>query len=131
MKDFDYALNRLQRDLDSLREEYSQFSKFTAKFLKVCRLEGIEKVSIGRDHRSIESSRGFVFGPKGSVFSDERSKSGDPAVWNVVQSLNISGGAGNGGQHQVSSDAMLIEGVYHFKKGRWFKVDLLEDEDND
>ena len=116
----------LHDDIKISIEEYKEALESTNKFLEDCAKSGLRKVSIQRKHKSIPESMDFAFGPSGSVFgigiNDSRDESGWPAIWGVVQRAGISGGAGNANQHQIRSDT-LIDGVYHFRSGKWMKIE--------
>lgn len=88
---------------------------------KVCG-HHINMVSIGRKTELIESAKSYPFGCCDSVFADGRGRDGWPTIWGVVNEMGISGGAGNTGQHQVTCDAKLIDGVYEFKDKKWRKI---------
>ena len=80
-------------------------------------------VSIGKRTDLIESAKGFPFGCGNSVFADGRDRDGWPTIWGVVEEMGISCGVGNTGQHQVTCDAKLIDGVYEFKDKKWRKIE--------
>jgi hypothetical protein len=116
----------LGEELKSLSAKVTSAALFTEKFLDACREEGLKKIAIGVSHDSIPESVSFPFGPDNSVFSNRKNSklSGSPAIWEVVRKLGISGGCGNGDQHQLTIEgkARLIDGVYHLKDGSWKKV---------
>jgi hypothetical protein len=80
-------------------------------------------VSIGKRTDLIESAKNYPFGCGGSVFADSRSRDRWPTIWAIVEEMGISGGAGNTGQHQVTCDEKLIDGVYEFKDKKWRKIE--------
>ena len=96
---------------------------FTLRFLKCCSKHHIKLVSIGKRTNLIESTKSYPFRCDGSVFADGISRDGWPTIWGVVEEMRISGGAGNTGQHEVSCDAKLIDGVYEFKNKKWRKIE--------
>ena len=106
---------------NSLAEAYAEAEDFTLRFLKCCSKHNIKMVSIGKRTDLIESAKGFPFGCGNSVFADGRDRDGWPTIWGVVEEMGISGGAGNSGQHQVTCDAKLIDGVYELKDKKWRK----------
>lgn len=120
MKDLRESQKHLESEIKSLRQEIKEYSKFTDTFLKKCNKAGIKKVGIGK---VLDES--WPFGSRGSVFTDGkiRGKTNWPAIWGVVEEMGISGGCGNGGQHQVSSEAKLLEGIYELKDGKWLRTD--------
>ena len=128
--EFRYKFDELQKQIESLKakadsiaEAYAEAEDFTLRFLKCCSKHHIKLVSIGKRTDLIESANGFPFGCGGSVFADGRDRDGWPTIWGVVNEMGISGGAGNTGQHQVSCDAKLIDGVYEFKDKKWRKIE--------
>ena len=128
--DFGYKFDELQKQIkcleekaNSLAEAYAEAEDFTLRFLKCCSKHNIKTVSIGKRTDLIESAKSWPFGCGGSVFADGRCRDGWPAIWGIVEEMGISGGAGNTGQHQVSRDAKLIDGVYEFKDKKWRKIE--------
>lgn len=125
---FGYELESLEQRQKSLAEDFQRLEAkvtaatlFTEKFLETCRKEGLKKIAIGVSHKSLPQSVSFPFGPDGSVFSDSKTSKFDrPAIWEVVGQLGISGGCGNGDQHQLTREgqAQLIDGAYHLKNGK-------------
>ena len=120
--EFGYKFDELKKQIEclvakanSLAEAYAEAEDFTLRFLKCCSKHNIKMVSIGKRTDLIESAKGFPFGCGNSVFADGRDRDGWPTIWGVVEEMGISGGAGNTGQHQVTCDAKLIDGVYEFK----------------
>ena len=127
--EFGYKFDELQKQIelleakaDSLAEAYAEAEDFTLRFLKCCSKHNIKTVSIGKRTDLIESSKNFPFGCSNSVFADGRGRDGWPTIWGVVEEMGISGGCGNTGQHQVSCDTKLIDGVYEFKDKKWRKI---------
>ena len=113
----------LEAKANSLAEAYAEAEDFTLQFLKCCSKHHIKLVSIGKRTNLIESTKRYPFGCGGSVFADGRSRDGRPTIWGIVEEMGISGGAGNAGQHQVTCDAKLIDGVYEFKDKKWRKIE--------
>ena len=127
--EFGYKFDELQKQIEcleekanSLAEAYAEAEDFTLRFLKCCRKHNIKTVSIGKRTGLIESAKNFPFGCSNNVFADGRGRDGRPTIWGVVAEMGISGGCGNTGQHQVSCDAKLIDGVYEFKDKKWRKI---------
>ena len=128
--EFGYKFDELKKQIEclvakanSLAEAYAEAEDFTLRFLKCCSKHNIKMVSIGKRTDLIESAKGFPFGCGNSVFADGRDRDGWPTIWGVVEEMGISGGAGNTGQHQVTCDAKLIDGVYEFKGKKWRKIE--------
>ena len=121
-KDFQEEVKELQEKANSLAEAYAEAEDFTLRFLKCCSKHHIKLVSIGKKTELIESSKTYPFSCSGSVFAEGRSRDGWPTIWAIVEEMGISGGAGNTGQHQVTCDAKLIDGVYQFKDRKWRKI---------
>ena len=128
--EFGYKFDELQKQIkcfegksNYLAEAYAEAEDFTVRFLKCCSKHNIKTVSIGKRTDLIESAKNFPFGCGDSVFADGRGRDGWPTIWGVVNEMGISGGAGNAGQHQVSCDAKLIDGVYEFKDKKWRKIE--------
>ena len=121
-KDFQEEVKELQEKANSLAEAYAEAEDFTLRFLKCCSKHHIKLVSIGKKTELIESSKTYPFSCSGSVFAEGISRDGWPTIWAIVEEMGISGGAGNTGQHQVTCDAKLIDGVYQFKDRKWRKI---------
>ena len=128
--EFGYKFDELQKQIEclvakanSLAEAYAEAEDFTLRFLKCCSKHHIKLVSIGKRTNLIESTKSYPFDCEGSVFADGRDRNGWPAIWGIVEEMGISGGAGNTGQHQVTCDAKLIDGVYEFKDKKWRKIE--------
>ena len=128
--EFGYKFDELKKQIEclvakanSLAEAYAEAEDFTLRFLKCCSKHNIKMVSIGKRTDFIESAKGFPFGCGNSVFADGRDRDGWPTIWGVVEEMGISGGVGNTGQHQVTCDAKLIDGVYEFKDKKWRKIE--------
>ena len=128
--EFGYKFDELKKQIEclvakanSLAEAYAEAEDFTLRFLKCCSKHNIKMVSIGKRTDLIESAKGFPFGCGNSVFADGIDRDGWPTIWGVVEEMGISGGAGNTGQHQVTCDAKLIDGVYEFKDKKWRKIE--------
>ena len=115
-------VKELEEKANSLAEAYAEAEDFTLRFLKCCSKRHIKLVSIGKKTELIESAKNFPFGYGGSVFADDIGSDGWPTIWRVVEEMGIYGGCGNSGQHQVSCDAKLIDGVYEFKDKKWRKI---------
>lgn len=116
-------IKSLEEKANNLAEAYAEAEDFTLRFLKCCSKHHIKLDSIGKRTDLIESTKSYPFGCGGSVFADGRSRDGWPAIWGIVEEMGISGGAGNTGQHQVTCDAKLIDGVYEFKDKKWRKIE--------
>jgi len=121
----------LRKDIEVLSSMMESAKVFTANFLSKCSDVGYDRVSIGKKHPSVESTKHYPFGAAGSVFAGNSGGAdvrvnGSPAIWRIVERMGISGGCGNGHQHQVN-DARLIDGVYHFRDGSWYRVEDLDD----
>ena len=121
-KDLQEELREFQERANSLAKAYAEAADFTLRFLKCCSKHHIELVSISKKTELIESSKTYPFNCDDSVFADNRSRDGWPTIWAVVEEMGISCGCGNSGQHQVSCDAKLIDGVYEFKDKKWRKI---------
>lgn len=127
---FEISFNEIEKDLEKISErqkklsdDFEQAKIFTAKFLSACSRRKIKLVSIGEQTDLIKSSKEWSFGHSYSVFSEENDRKGFPKIWDVVSEMGISGGCGNSNQHQISSEGLsrLINGVYEFSNGKWYK----------
>ena len=60
-----------------------------------------------------------------NVFANGENEYGFPKIWDVVSEMNISGGCGNGAQHQIdlAASARLIDGVYELQDGAWHRLE--------
>lgn len=124
MKDYNYAIKNLETALSSLKKELADAKNITTNVLAECKKQGIKRVSIGKRTDKIESAKNWgSWGCQGSIFADERTKDGWPAIWRVAEATKIGGGCGNSGQYQVRQDANLMEGVYELKGNVWRKVE--------
>lgn len=118
----------LEKRIGALENDLAEARTFTAEFLACCQKHGIETVAINCKSDLVESTKHWPFDYNGSVFADrDRDYGGGqkwPAIWEVVKEMEISGGAGNNGQHQIGGAKayMLIDGVYQLKDGCWMKV---------
>ena len=121
--DLPEEVKALDQKANALLESYAEAEDFTLRFLKCCRKHNIKLVSIGTRTELIESSKTYPFSCCGSVFADGRSSDGWPTIWGIVNEMGISGGCGNSGQHKVSCDAKLIDGVYELKDKKWRKIE--------
>ena len=128
--EFGYKFDELKKQIEcleakanSIAEAYAEAEDFTLRFLKCCSKHHIKLVSIGKRTDLIESAKSWPFGCDGSVFADGKGRDGWPTIWGVVEEMDISGGSGNTGQHQISCDAKLIDGVYEFKDKKWRKIE--------
>lgn len=121
-KAFEEGLKNAESNLENLKKEYEETKNKTSEFLEICSKVGIKKVGISKRDDSFKESLGWGFSEKWSVFADERTEDGWPAVWKAVEIMDISGGCGNSGQHQISDKAthFLQEGIYEFKNGKWY-----------
>jgi hypothetical protein len=117
-------ISALSNKADKMAQAYAEAEDFTRKFLARCSAHKIKLVSIGFSTDLIEGCKSYPWGCEGSVFAEGRAEDGFPAIWSVVEELGISGGAGNGYQHQVSRDAQskLVDGLYEFKNKKWHKI---------
>ena len=128
---FDYKFDEIKEEIeklkikaDKLAAAYAEAEDFTENFLKKCYEHGVELVSIGIRTNLIKGCQEFPFSCDNSVFAEKRDITGIPAIWFVVEELNISGGAGNDCQHQINQFAQskLIDGIYEFKDKKWYKI---------
>lgn len=120
--DLQGEIKHLEAKADALAKAYAEAEDFTVRFLKCCSKHHIKLVSIGKKTDLIKGSKSYPFGCGGGVFADEYNREGYPAIWRVVEEMGISGGAGNGGQHQVTREAKFVDGVYEFKDKKWRKI---------
>jgi hypothetical protein len=129
--DWSYKFENLQNEIkclseraDKLAQAYADAEDFTRKFLTQCSKHHIKLVSIGMRTELIDGCKDYPFDTHGSVFAEGRTKDGWSSIWEVVSELDISGGAGNKFQHQVSYEAevKLVDGVYEFKDKKWHKI---------
>jgi hypothetical protein len=120
----DFTVNYLAQ-IKELKQELVEARKFTQIFLNECGKQGIKRVSIGVVSDKVPATKGWNY-PEGSVFQFPSGKKGNKvgswvAIWDVVEKLGISGGCGNGDQHQVANDN-LVEGVFELKGKMWRKI---------
>lgn len=129
---FAYEIKKLKRRieedtsaLETLTTQFEHATEFTGEFLDECAKTGMTKVGIQKTHKSIPTSVTFPFGSCGNIFGAGRDKTGWPAIWGVVERCGISRGCGNTDQHQANCEN-LIDGVYHLRKGKWFRLKNLD-----
>ena len=123
-KEIKQEIENLQKKADKLAVAYAEAEDFTEKFLKRCSDHKIKLVSIGVRTDLIEDCKDYPWGCEGSVFAEGRATDNYPAIWSVVEELDISGGVGNGYQHQINryAQSKLIDGIYEFKDKKWHKI---------
>ena len=117
-------LESLEKEIEKQEKDYTECLFFTDKFLKRCSAHKIKAVCINERNPIVKESITYPFGEKGSVFANGRTKDDVPAIWRVVEEMDISGGCGNTNQHQINELGMskLIDGVYEYKDGKWNKI---------
>lgn len=127
-----FKLDILKEDAEQLRldteKECAKIIDATVKtveFLDTCEKLGLTVVGINEiPEKRIVS---WPFRGMGSAFGNgPKSKgggyhNGSPAIWKAVELHGISGSCGNTGQHSLTKDAPLIDGVYELRKGNWIK----------
>jgi len=125
------VIRTLREQLTNIEKSLKEAGTYTDAFLEVCKKHSIKKVAIGVPHSSVKSSIewGGAHRTSGSVFADAEDDGKWPSIWKVARDAGVSGGAGNSGQHQLSlnAQALLIEGVYHYKAGKWKRLEGKED----
>ena len=98
-------------------------NELTKKLLTECSKHKIKRVAIGVYDENIESCRGWTYHYNGSIFTENiRDKDGWPAIWGIVENLDIAGSCGSSGQHDIIQ-GKIDDGIYQFKDGEWEKVD--------
>lgn len=111
------------QQLDALQSQLREAAKKTEELLAIASEVGVTALSIGKKHPLV-GNEAWSFGYAGSIFTPkENEHEGWPAAWHIARVAGISGGAGNGGQHQVDA-TNLIDGVYECRGGEWFRVDV-------
>lgn len=124
IRNFDHEFNELEDSVKQLKKDYSEYKKNTVNFLKECGKFGIKLVSVGKKTEKIECSSSFPFETNNSVFAyGDVQYQNYPAIWTALNNLKISGGCGNGHQHELNDTAKLIEGVYELKNEIWKQVE--------
>lgn len=114
--------NALQQ-LELLQSQLQHAATKTEELLAIASEVGVTAVSIGKKH-TLVGNEGWPFGFTGSIFTPKDAEhEGWPAAWHIARKAGVSGGAGNGGQHQVDT-SNLIDGVYECRDGVWSRVDL-------
>lgn len=106
--------------LEVFKKKYKQHRDYTSIFLNVCRKYKIKRVAVGVSCADMDRCKNWPFDFSGSVFTDDTrdKRTGNPAIWQVLRELNIMG-CGNSNQAQFNSEAMLIDGIYEYKNGKW------------
>ena len=112
--------NEALKAVSELQAKYKESIKLTNAFLKQCAKNGIKRVSIGENDRTLEVCRSWPFGFSGSIFSNSARKEGSPALWKTLNECNIGYSCGNGDQAQTGN-TKLVNGIYAFKDGAWEK----------
>ena len=122
------ALANLQ---DSIAEANGQIARVeaarakTAEVLTLAGERGVDRVAIGKSHDSMPATIGCGDWARSSMFQhppDKDDATGWPVIWGVAKECGVHGGCGNRGQVQVNGE-MLIDGVYHLREGKWFRVE--------
>lgn len=114
--------NALQ-ELEILQSQLQHAATKTEELLAIASEVGVTALSIGKKHPLV-GNEGWPFGYAGSIFTPKADQhAGWPAAWHIARTAGVSGGAGNGGQHQVDT-SNLIDGVYECRGGIWSRIDL-------
>ena len=112
------ALNRVK----SLKASYKESVKFTNVFLKKCAKNGIKRVAIGKEDKTLERCKSWPFGFSDSIFTNKaRTNNDNVALWETLNECSIPYSCGNGDQAQVG-ETSLVDGVYAIKNGVWKKL---------
>lgn len=92
----------------------------TRRVLSECKKAGYKRICVECADSAVPISVSFPFGPKGSIFALPNRRSGDgwPAIWKIIENLEIWEGCGNGQQVAVKS-GVLDQGYYYLVNGKW------------
>lgn len=110
-------IEQLIKQAEAIRDQIKVAAENTKTVLDVCDALGVVAVGIGARDETFKDSAGHPFGYDGSIFVDGRDKAGWPLAWAVAQKAGVSGGCGNGGQHQTRGQ--FLNGVYRCVDGVW------------
>lgn len=118
------ALEKLNSEYKNCVTEFKKASQFTEKFLKECAKKGITRIAIQEYDNDLKSCKNWPFEYDNNVFTNEAKTSEWPAIWGVLKKFGIDGGCGNSMQHNLNEkgQALLVDGVYQLKAGKWLKV---------
>lgn len=108
----------MQEQIDSLKADYEKSLQFTNAILKKAEEYGIKNLGINKTSKLVQESPWE--GAPSSLFAKERHENGWPAVWKLAQDF-FPGSCGNSGQYQIPSDALVIDGIYSLKNGKWIR----------
>ena len=122
MRTLETRILTLHHQWEQLYRAYGDAHDFTMTFLEACQKNGISIVSIQTKTDLIPETKTFPFGVRGSVFSDDVSVGGWPAIWLAVRDAGLQDGCGNGNQMQTNC-SKLVDGVYELKDGKWRRID--------
>lgn len=96
----------------------------TKRLLEECAKAGYTRVAVKMVHKTIPSSKNWPFEPDYSIFVYPDKEESFPKIWDITEKLRINGKTGNHGQASINFlvSHLLNKGVYHFKKGKWVKI---------
>lgn len=108
---------------------------YKEEFLKLCKKFKYTDVVVGKiKHPNIPDSYWWSENSNSSyVIANKKSKDGKnldnrydgwPAIWKIVEILNISGGAGNSHQHQIKYNSMC-NGAYTLINDEWVELEVI------
>ena len=115
---------RIQSTLDDLSARVEQAKTFTAQVLAAAERVGATRVGLNTYDDTVYSYGEFAFSSSGSLFCKGSHENGRPLAWKVAEEAGISGGCGNGDQHQVRNARMLIDGIYELRDGVWHTAEV-------
>lgn len=118
------AADAALQNAEQLQRDYVAAKDYTSDLLEKCAQQGITKVSVSKKHKSVPSSEKWPWHGRGNIFafSPKNQEQDHPAIWGVVAAAGIGRGCGNNDQYSID-DSGLVDGVYHYKQGKWKKVD--------
>jgi hypothetical protein len=104
----------------------NKINKFTKKFLTYCKKRGLTRIAIGVRTKKIKPSFDWPYSYcDNSVFQypEDKEYKGCPAIWDVVEHFEISGGCGGHAEHSLdfTKSRDLQNGYFYLDKNKKWK----------
>lgn len=117
---YDYKLKYMQDQIDQLKDDYEKSMQFTNAILKKAEEYGIKNLGINKTSELVQDNPWLSAPP--SLFAKEEDNNGWPVVWKLAQDF-FKGSCGNGQQYQIPGNALVVDGIYSYKNGKWTRVE--------
>lgn len=110
----------MQEELDNLKSDYEKSMQFTNAILKKAEEYGIKNLGINKTSKLVQENP-WESAPA-SLFAKEEDKNGWPMVWTLAKDF-FDNSCGNSDQYQIPSSAMVVDGIYSLKNGKWIRLE--------